>query len=103
MLHEYSTVNWYSSRIVFCSCATLDWASRPTWSPDGRHIAFHRGASSLAQGVYVVSSKGIDERRVPAIDDPWNGKDIFVVDMASGTATNLTNAGTFDWDAVWRR
>jgi Tol biopolymer transport system component len=51
--------------------APLDWASRPAWSPDGRHIAFHRGSSAATSGIFVVLANGLEESRVPEIDDPW--------------------------------
>jgi Tol biopolymer transport system component len=69
--------------------------SSATWSPDGRHIAFHASASG----------KGLPIKRDPgaATDD----SDIFVLDGDDGlrshrTARNVTNnPGTIDDDPDW--
>lgn len=49
------TINWDASDRTVLTSGAAD--SAGTWSPDGRHVAFHR-AESPADGVYVVASDG---------------------------------------------
>ena len=89
--------------------------AEPTWSPDGRLIAYVTG-----KGVRVVGTEGGDSRVLLDEDGTTRGLawspdgrfiavsrgdgdfEIFVVDVASGEARNLThNEGVHDQWPVW--
>lgn len=55
------TVNWDASQRTVLTSGAADFAG--TWSPDGRHVAFHR-AEAPADGVYVVASDGATAPRL---------------------------------------
>lgn len=58
---ELHTINWDASDRTVLTSGAADFAG--TWSPDGRHVAFHR-VESPADGVYVVASDGTTEPRL---------------------------------------
>jgi len=85
----------------------------PSWSPDGREIAFQRHYASENRGVYVVSQLGGQERQI--VSQGWmpswtpDGRGIvfskrlnsasmalFVHDLTSGATRQLTFPGGFN-------
>jgi Tol biopolymer transport system component len=48
---------------------TLEWDLAPTWSPDGREIAFHRSRREGGCGIYTVSPLGGPERLITELDE----------------------------------
>ena len=43
----------------------------PTWSPDGRHIAFSSDRSDNLQ-IYIISPDGTNERRITEDNTNWD-------------------------------
>ena len=93
-----------------------DWG--PDWSPDGHTIAFNSDRDGAVMAGYLMSSDGSDLRRIDA--DVWieypsfspDGRkiafmghggsdyDIYVADLVTGAATQLTRApGSDGWPA----
>lgn len=58
---ELHTVNWNASDRTVLTSGAADFAG--TWSPDGRHVAFHR-VEAPADGLYVVTSDGATTTRL---------------------------------------
>jgi Tol biopolymer transport system component len=94
----------------------------PVWSPDGTQIAFMSDRGGGFPEIYVMNSDGTGEHAVTANDDldanpSWspdgtrlaverccsNGtSEIFIIDLALGVETNLTNSTSFmDFDPSW--
>lgn len=61
---ELHTVNWDARERTVLTSGETDFAG--TWSPDGRHVAFHR-IQAPADGLYVVTSDGAATVRL----DDW--------------------------------
>lgn len=98
------------------------WDHEPTWSPDGRRIAFVRSLTYTAGALYVVRAAGGNPRLLWAGDRPnhpaWSpdggqiavdgiynsaAPGIRVVDLANGTARDVTHPPTSSYDiaAAW--
>jgi len=92
---------------------------RPSWSPDGTHIAFQTSQDN-AYKVYTMAADGSDRRLISqgAVDDrhpTWSpdGKllaldsgtelkrEIMIVDLASGTRSQITNLAAFSSFPSW--
>jgi Tol biopolymer transport system component len=92
---------------------------RPSWSPDGTHIAFQTSEGN-AYHVYTMAADGSDRQLITKVgnDDrhpTWSpdGKllavdsgtelkrEITLVDLGSGTRTQVTNIGAFATFPTW--
>lgn len=97
--------------------ATPEREDIPTWSPDGQKIAFVRRAESGGGGqIFVMNADG--SGAVAVLQGPANvtglgwspsgdelvyadGGEIFKLDLATGTSTNLTNSGLNENSPDW--
>ena len=101
-------------RLTADSVVDLD----PAWSPDGAKLLFARDPDSSG-GIWMVNADGSDLTQVIsgnatspswAPDGLWfvvtidaGGQlDIYLVDLATGQRTNLTNSPHRDREATWR-
>ena len=94
--------------------------SDPTFAPDGREVLFRSdGGGNPALIARRVEASGTEERRVPttlvsATPTDWRdnrvlvhaadagtGRDLWVLDTATGAAQQLTRGGFNEWDARW--
>ncbi len=98
--------------------------SFPTWSPDGRKIAFVGQNGTGGFSIKLVNAAGTNETEVTPIDFrnspyPWHEKfslswspdggriafeengEIFTVNVDGGNRTNLTNNPAFDYEPTW--
>ncbi|MCH7475498.1 MAG: PD40 domain-containing protein [Gemmatimonadetes bacterium] len=94
----------------------------PDWAPDGSQILFSRD-SLLDGGIWVMNADGSGERQLFAgratapswapdgtrflmtwtPPPPAGRTDIYMVDVTTLETINLTNAGSLDRQAIWRR
>ena len=92
----------------------------PDWAPDGSQILFSRD-SLLDGGIWVTNADGSGERQLfagRATAPSWapdgtrflmtwtpaaGRTDIYMVDVTTLETINLTNAGSLDRQAIWRR
>ena len=82
----------------------------PVWSPDGTQIAFVSNRSEGGQHIFVMNADGSDVTKVTTLGDsqfpdwsPTGDKigysaegDIYVINLADGSETNLTNSPEHD-------
>ena len=140
VVHTRSDVDEYGDRDIYVANADGSGLTNitntrtapenaPTWSPDGRSIAFS-GASteSAAPDIWVMRSNGFDRRRITSSpdhdylpdfsptgtriayvvsyegpDNPIPHSDVWVVDVDGTDARNLTaNPGTSDFSPDWQ-
>jgi Tol biopolymer transport system component len=99
----------------------------PTWSPDGRSIAYATesfvaapNSRTVDSQLWVVDLRTGEERRLPAVDamqpawSPGGGRiaywglqptgqqrDIWTIDVASGAIVAVTHDAAMDWNPVW--
>jgi Tol biopolymer transport system component len=97
--------------------------SGPTWSPDGRRIAFTRDRDEFTAYIYVMNADGSGQRRLtqdltrrPWVELAWSpdwkkiafvgsgalgALDIFVTNADGSGLRNVTNSGTTSFDLAW--
>jgi Tol biopolymer transport system component len=96
--------------------------SQPTWSPDGRHVAYVQSIESTStSNLYVIDADGSGRRRLtrlPNADGPaWSpdgkeiafehavergrGADIFVLELATGRLRRLTRTRVDESSPQW--
>jgi dipeptidyl aminopeptidase/acylaminoacyl peptidase len=96
-------------------------ARRPSWSPDGRKIAFVNNADS-GGGLFLIDPDGrnLSQIKLPAgtADDPaWSAdgksllitlfpagsdiEDLYALDVASATLRRITNGGGYNYAGSW--
>src|SRR5262245_11760074 len=101
----------------------------PTWSPDGRRIAFTRDRDEFTANIYVMNADGSGQRRLTqdltlyggAFGPPWvelawspdwkkiafvasgalGALDIFVINADGSGLRNVTNTWTTSFDFAW--
>jgi Tol biopolymer transport system component len=87
----------------------------PTWSPDGRKIAFISSPSKVERAIYVMNADGSQRTQITTISDggriSWSpdgrrlafedDSDIFLVDLDGSNRINITNHSSFDSSPSW--
>lgn len=95
----------------------------PTWSPDGRRIAFTRDRDEFTANIYVMNADGSGQRRLtqeltrrPWVEVAWSpdwkeiafvdsgalgALDIFVINADGSGLRNVTNTWTTSFDLAW--
>lgn len=98
----------------------ISWMTYPTWSPDGKKIAFYWARTDSERGIYTVNRDGTELKLVAEIEatgirsltwspngnqllyaHPTDGNiHLFKLNILSGKTQQLTHEGT-NLDAIW--
>lgn len=113
---ELYVIDIQSNRWERLTTTPYEVEGQPTWSPDGREIAFVRGVNS--QQIWAIDLATRKERRLTSkgrknLDPDWgvdgriaylSGKEIFVMDASAGDRTARSVAPAANWEhPSWSR